>query len=416
MTQDTGRKSLSRNTLWSLIGHIINGTGRMLLFVLAAKYFNAHDVGVFCWCLAVVTPIVYLFNLELRLSYVTDTHERFSAGDMLAMRLIGNTISLIIICVIAAFMAKVDSRLTAMLLILCGLTRGTECFADSYIGILQKNEKMRQAAVSYICRTVIILSFAILAGIYKWPIWTIPLIWTAAVIILNRSYESRVANNIIPLAFRFDTQKLKLLFRESLPLGIFMAIASLNTETGKYFVRYEAGTSEVAYYSIAVIIVNGCMMTQNGINQGVLYRLSQHYQNSKTAYLKLLAKILTLSTAFMLSVILIFHFYGREIVGFISQENYVKSLFDDAPIMLIMLLAGLLIVWAMVIGDAVVACREFAGRMTSMLVSLVINFSLCYYLTIVKKMGMPGVAWAFLGSAAANLLVNIYYIVKLVRK
>ena len=416
MPENITRKSLSTNTLWSLIGHITNGAGRLLLFLLAAKYFDPTQMGVFSWSLAVVTPIVYLFNLELRLSYVTDTDERYTAGDMIAMRMIGNTISICIIAIIAAFMANIDSSLTAILLILCGLTRGTECFADSYIGILQKNEKMWQAAISYICRTIVILASVLIAGLYSWPIWTIPLIWTAAVIILNRGYESAVVKKAAPVNVRFDIKQLKKLFIESAPLGMFMAIASLNSETGKYFIRYAQGDSSVAYFTIAIIIVNGCMMTQNGINQGVLQRLSQYYQNNRAKFLTLLGKMLTLSTVFMLSVLLIFHFCGRTIIAKISQEDYAAALFDNSPIMMIMLVSGMLIVWAMVIGDAVVACREFAGRMTSMLVSLVINFSLCYYLTIVKKMGMPGIAWAFFGSAVANLLVNMLYLAKLIKK
>ena len=416
MPEDTARKSLSRNTLWSLIGHITNGTGRLLLFLLAAKYFDPTQMGIFSWSLAVVTPIIYLFNLELRLSYVTDTAERYSAGDMVAMRLIGNGIALGIIAIIAAFMARYDSGLTALLLILCGLTRGTECFADSYIGILQKNEKMRQAAISYICRTAIVISAVLVVGSYKWPIWTIPLIWTGAVIILNRGYESATVRKIVPIELRFDKKQLRRIFIESVPLGIFMAIASLNAETGKYFIKNALGNSYVAYYTIAIIIVNGCMMTQNGINQGVLQRLSQYYQSNRPKFLKLLAKLLLLSTIFMLAIITIFYLFGRSIIATISQEDYAAALYDNAPVMLIMLLGGLLIVWAMVIGDAVVACREFAGRMTSMMVSLVINFTLCYYLTIIKQMGLTGVAWSFFGSAVANLVVNFIYLVKLIRK
>ncbi len=416
MPEHTARKSLSRNTLWSLIGHIINGVGRMLLFVLAAKYFSEHDMGIFSWSLAVVTPIVYLFNLELRLSFVTDTSNRYSAGDMVVMRLIGNTFAIAIISAIAAYMAKYDSALTALLLILCGLTRGTECFADSYIGFLQKNEKMRQAAISYMCRTGLVLGAAMFAGLFGWPIWSIPIIWTTAVIILNRFYEANAVRHIAPISIKFDYHKLKTLFWESLPLGIFMAIASLNTETGKYFIKHELGSSSVAHYTIAVIIVNGCMMTQNGINQGVLYRLSQYYQNNRQQFLKMLGKLLFLSTIFMLFILFVFYQFGQTIIAKISQESYASALFGDSPIMMIMLFGGMLIVWAMVIGDAVVACREFAGRMTSMLVSLVINFTLCYYLTIIKKMGLLGIAWAFWGSAAANLAVNIVYLVKLIRK
>ncbi len=413
MNNGTNKQSLGKNTLWSLSGHMINGAGRMLLFVLAARFFPPEQTGIFFWSLAVVTPLIYFFNLELRLSYVTDSSGKFSAGDMIGMRLLGNTIAMILITCFALFMGHKAGTLTATLLILCGLTRTTEAIADSFIGVIQKKEKMRQAAISFICRTSIIIVLTILAGYNQWPIWTIPLIWIIAVALVNRCYEAAIARDLADIRVRFDKSRLKQIFRESLPLGTFMAVATLNTEAGKYFIKHYLSNADVAYYSIAITIINGTMMTQNGINQGVLRRLSIFYHVDKKQFLGLFYKVLSGATIIMTSVIWLFWGFGREIIATLVRPEYSQNLFDKGPVLMIMLGGGLLIIWAMVIGDAVVACREFTGRMTSMLVSLVTNLFLCYYLVAVKDMQLTGIAWAFTCSAAANLIVNLYYLVKL---
>ena len=416
MTEGKNKQSLGRNTLWSLAGHTANGGGRMLLFVLAARFFPPEETGVFFWSLAVATPLIYFFNLELRLSYVTDSRGKYSAGDMLGMRIVGNSVAMLLLAGFAAILAHTDGNLTALLLILCGLTRGVECFADSFIGVMQKKEKMHQAAISFMLRTLIVLIMIVIAGYYHWPIWSIPLIWTLAVLVVNRSYELPIARSLADMTIHFDRQRLWQIFRDSLPLGAFMAIATLNTESGKYFIRHYLSNADVAYYSIAITIINGTMMTQNGINQGVLRRLSIYYHVDRCQFMILLYHILATATIIMLAVIGLFWGFGREILSGLIRPEYSENLFDKGPILMIMLWGGLLIIWAMVIGDAVVACREFTGRMTSMVVSLVINLFLCYYLIAVKEMQLAGVAWAFTGSAAANLVVNIYYLVKLMRK
>ena len=412
MAQAIKQRSLGQNTLWSLAGHVINGGGRMLLFILAARYFEPEQTGVFFWTLAVATPVVYFFNLELRLSYVTDTSGKYHAGDMLAMRIVSNIAAMSVLSIIAIILAIKDSSLSAALLLMCGLTRGTECFADSFIGVMQKREKMQQAAFSYIMRTAVIISLVITAGLNKWPIWCIPLIWITAVLLINRSYETRVANKLADIKINFNKGILFQIFRESLPLGAFMAIATLNTESGKYFIKAYLTNSDIAYYTIAITIINGTMMTQNGINQGVLRRMSIYHHIDRKQFNTLLLRVLLVATIIMSSVILLFWTSGKQLLSTFIRPEYAENLYDKGPVLMIMLTGGLLIIWAMVTGDAVVACREFNGRMRSMVASLVTNLILCYYLTAVKGMGLSGIAWAFTGSAAVNLAVNIYYLLK----
>ncbi|MBN2841689.1 MAG: oligosaccharide flippase family protein [Sedimentisphaerales bacterium] len=398
------------------MGHITNGGGRLLLFLLAARFFPADQAGLFFWALAVVTPVVYFLNLELRLSYVTDIHDRNTPGDSLALRITGNIAACAFIVPFAIYIARYDNTLAALLLILCSLTRMTECFADSFIGIMQKKEKMHHAALSYILRTTIIIFLTVIAGLHNWPIWSIPIIWTGTIVVVNLYYERNISSKLADIKIRFKSSILRQLFSESLPLGTFMAIATLTSEAGKYFIKHYLSNAEVAYYSIAITIINGVMMTQNGINQGVLRRLSLYNSTDPDSFRKLLSLMLLISTGIMLSVITIFTLIGREILSWLIKPEYAVYLYDKGPVLLIMLAGGLLMIWAMVIGDAIVACREFTGRMTSMAASLVINVFLCYYLVAVKSMQLSGIAWAFTGSAVVNLAVNIFYLTRVRRK
>ncbi len=416
MSDNLKTNSLRSNTLWSLLGHITNGGGRLLLFLLAARFFPADQAGLFFWALAVVTPVVYFFNMELRLSYVTDILDKNSPGDSLALRIIGNIAALAFITPFAIYIAKYDNKLSALLLLLCSITRMTECYADSFIGIMQKKEKMHHAAISYLLRTSTIICLVVIAGLRNWPIWSIPIIWTATIAMVNLYYERKISINLADIKIRFNTSVLRRLFSESLPLGTFMAIATLTSESGKYFIKHYLSNAEVAYYSIAITIINGVMMTQNGINQGVLRRLSLYNSTDPDSFRKLLSIMLLISTGIMLSVITIFTLIGREILSWLIKPEYVVYLYDKGPVLQIMLGGGMLMIWAMVIGDAIVACREFKGRMASMAASLVLNVVLCYYLVAVNGMQLSGIAWAFTGSAVVNLAVNIFYLIRIRRK
>ena len=75
---------------WAMAGNIFYVAGRFLIVLLMTRYFPSHQVGRVIYALAVVTPLSFLINMELRSVYVTDTTGLLKPGHCLTSRLISN--------------------------------------------------------------------------------------------------------------------------------------------------------------------------------------------------------------------------------------------------------------------------------------------------------------------------------------
>ena len=65
--------TLSTNAAWAVAGNLFYAGGRFLIVVILTKHFASEQVGRVLYALAVVTPLSYLINMELRSVFVTDT-------------------------------------------------------------------------------------------------------------------------------------------------------------------------------------------------------------------------------------------------------------------------------------------------------------------------------------------------------
>ena len=392
-------RSLRVNTAWAVAGNVLYSGGRFAIVLILTKAFASDQVGRILYALAVVTPLSFLINMELRSVYVTDTSNSVRVGDCLAVRALSNAVllfALIGLCLVQAQRWSLEQRL---LILLAGVVRMAESWADVYLGALQKHEHMKRWTISQVAKTLGVLACLLLTTLLSDnPAWML-LGWAAVVLAVLWIYDRPQAARLADVSVRWHRQVNKELVQRGFPLGVFVALAILNHYIGQYFIAPVWGDSAVAYFGVLWSFVAGAAAVQNGLDQAVQPRLARYWAFDRAEFGRLLLKVLLWSWAAMIVLLLAVWLAGPVILRFLYEPEYAQY----ADLFLIVTLAGCIMMTGMILGDAIVACQRFKSRMLAVAAGVALNATLCYLW--VQPHGLTGAAWAAVASAALTTLL-----------
>lgn len=407
---DPGRAgSLSANAAWAVLGNLAYGVGRLLIFVILAKTFLQGQVGWFLVALAIVTPLSFLLNMELRLVLVTDAKGLVSPGHCLSVRLISNAV---FICLMAVFCTYMYSRWPsqkAIIVFLAALVRAAESVTEIYLAVLQKHERMKNVAISQAAKTFLVLLWVLAVSRFSGQIGWVLVGWLAAVVLVGWLYDSRRASRHEPVGPVWPGRLFWQLARLGMPLGVFVTVSSFHEQVSRYFIDYYIGDEAVAYYAVMIFVIAGAAAVQNGINQSVLPRLAKYYSEGSGRFGSLLVRLLFGSLLVVVVVFGVLLWQGRVLLRILSRSEYVDYLYSadytylGVPIFAIVLLAGVFLLAGMIAGDAIIATRRFKVRLIAVSVGLLVHIAICRY--FMGRYGLWAAAWGQLVSCSLAAII-----------
>lgn len=394
-----GGAALAGNALWAVLGNVFYAAGRFLIVVLLTRGFASAQVGQVLYGLAVVTPLGFLINLELRSVYVTDPRGWAGAGHCLGVRLASNVLLAAVLAGLCGLNYRTWGGHKVAIILLVGLVRMAESWADVYLGVLQKHERMKNWAVSQAIKTVLVLAWA--AALARWVseiAWFLAG-WLAVTAGVAWAYDRRQAGRWADVRPRWDGAVSGRLVRSGLPLGVFVTLASCNQYVGQYFIQPALGDAAVAHFAALLNVVSGLAAVQNGINQAVLARLARYYVEGARRFRRLLGAVLGVSWLGAGLLVGAVWWKGAAILRVLYGQEYVQF----APQFTIVAMAGWLVLTSMTLGDAVVACQRYKSRMIAVGIGVAVNGLLSGLL--VGHYGLYGPAWAVVASGG---MISLY--------
>src|SRR5215203_2877989 len=267
--------ALRRNLSWSLTGNGVYALTQWGMIVVLAKLGTPKMVGQFALALALTAPVIMFTNLNLQVVQATDARNHYRFQDYLSLRLITTTVALLLILGLV-FVA--DHKLeTAPIILLVGLAKAFEAVSDIFYGLLQKHERMDRVAKSMILKGIFSLSMLAIVVYFTnslvWGIISLAFVW-AIVLFGYDTYSGAHILTILPQTtdkiVRAKTRPASLLRPNwapiilaklawlALPLGLVMALISLNMNIPRYFVEGYLGEHELGIFAaIAYIMVAG---------------------------------------------------------------------------------------------------------------------------------------------------------------
>jgi len=401
-------RSLHANAAWAVLANLVYAAGRFFLFVMLAKYLLPRQVGRFDLALAIVTPLALFFDMSLRLVLVTDAEGRVNAGKCLSTRFITNLMLGVALLTLCCLKGSSWGWHKNGVILLVGAVRIAEGFADIYLGVLQKHEQMKYAAISQVMKMGLLFIWLLVIVPLWHDILLVLLGWLVTTLIVTLLYDRRQAGMFSRIKLQWNLTGSWQLIKLSLPLGMFVTLATFNDKLPRYFIAPALGDAAVGYFASLWYFVVALVLLQNGVNQSVLPRLSRFYQSDRTAFRRLMMKILALSWLAAGTMFIVVWWKGQLILRLLYRPEYAEQFYKPnhpggLSLFVVAMLAAVILLTEMVLGDAIVACRRYRTRMAATALAVAVNAFICWQ--YVGTHGLPAAFWAAVASAATGLLV-----------
>lgn len=316
------RLSLRKNISWSFLGLVIYDGSQWLMLMFMTKLLPVEHVGMFVLASAIITPIIQFTNLQLRPIQGSDVRNEYCFGDYFALRIITILITIILSIIIALFLRKGCFMFLVMVSVI--FYKAADSCVDITYGLLQKYERLDRVAISRIFRgllgATIFVGVLLITKIISLAFAGVALAWMMLFSFVDVKSVSRF-ESIKP---RFDAKNLRKLAFVALPLGITMALVSLNSAIPRYFTEKYLGIAQLGYFGAVAYLIAAMQLVMASVGPSALPRLSDYYINNKTAYMKLIGKMCTLAFALGLIGVLGGFVLGKFFLTLVYTQEYAK--------------------------------------------------------------------------------------------
>jgi O-antigen/teichoic acid export membrane protein len=388
--------SLRQNFAWTVLGNVVYAACQWGMLVALAKLGSPSLVGQFALGLALCAPVMMLANLQLRSVQATDARNEYRFGDYLALRLATTALAFAAICLIA-WLAGYRWQ-TALVVILVGVAKSVESFSDVIYGLMQKYERLDRIAIAMMLRGV---GSVVVFGLGLWftrsVAWAVVALagWWSAVLL---TYERQTGGELLKAFSSADErfapawhwERMRRLAWLSLPLGVVMVLISLNTNIPRYFVEHYLGEAALGYFAALAYVMVAGYTVMGALGQSAAPRLARYYQSNRSAFKRLLAKMLLVAAAVGAAGILVAVLWGRPLLTLLYRRDYA----EHADVFVWVMIAAAVSYVASMLGYGMTAARIFRAQ-----VPLFATCSLGITMTctlLMKSEGMMAAAYALL--------------------
>lgn len=351
-------KVLQGNFLWTLAANGINALAQALIVMLLAKASSAEAVGKYALGLAVATPVFQFCGLQLRAVQVTDARNNHSLRELTGMRLITTATGLVAVLAIA--LTQHGPQEFGVIVVL-GFAKAIESLSDLCQGVFQKNERMKQVAISLILKSLISITAVALilkcgGGVLAASLGIV----ISGLFTLTgydiRTVVRRYSKSAWDLCPRIDWPAFRHLFLLTLPLGAVMMLMSFNSNIPRYFLAKYSGEASVGVFSAILYCVVAENMVMAALGQAASPRLAKLHAEGKTRdFCLLIGKLAIFGALVGTAGIVASRVAGAQILTLLFRPEYASHV--DSLMWL--MAAGVLMNITGILGVAVTAMHAF---------------------------------------------------------
>ena len=304
--------SLAANFRWTFAGNGVNAVCQWGMLAVLARVANVGAVGQFVLGISIAGPILSLAMLQLRSVQVTDVRNEFSFGDYFGTRIAWTAIGLLAIAVCGTAVGEDGPTMGVILAV--GAMKSVDSVCDVVRGLFQRHERMDLSGMSLLVKgplslialatTMWLSGNLVLATCAAAAAWTVSLVVNdlrpARRLLVETFGEAAGPNLLRP---RFALPSVLRLTWIALPLGIVMALISLQTNIPRYFLKIHSGNEALGYFGAIVYPMMAGMMVTTAMGQSAAPRLARHFVEDLSAYRRLLIRLSLISAGLGLALI-----------------------------------------------------------------------------------------------------------------
>jgi O-antigen/teichoic acid export membrane protein len=342
-------RPLLASTLWAIGGTGFYYACQLGVLVLLAKFTTPNVQGQYVFALALATPVVLFFGLELRSAFVSDAGGQFALDTYLALRRRTLLLAAAVLLGILGWQAVSGQSGVDFLLILAGMfaARIFWGWAELGWGVYQRRERLDLLGISVGLRGVaLIVPFAVLLPLYSGRLGPERLAEGAALAALvhavalaalwfwfdcPRVRESAIANPQSPMdrgspGGSPSQPALRALALQTLPLGVVALVINLCDTFPRLVIEAQPdGKTLLGYFgALAYITLAGNLVVIQAATAAA-NRLALHYHAQDTgAFLRVGAQLVAAAAVIGAAALVIALLCGDWILRTLYTPDYAR--------------------------------------------------------------------------------------------
>lgn len=403
--------SLRMNFSWMFFGKAIYSLSQWGILVLLAKFGTPELVGNFGLALAITSPVLIFFNLNLSAIMVTDTKEEHKIQDYVSVRHLSNIMFVVVVylvCMICGYRASF-----IVLVLAVALMKVIESSSEILQGINQKHERLDRVAQSLIIKGLLSILFVAIILFFTKSLFLMLCGMLLSCLLVLVAWDLPFAKRledvrIITLRIKYSTLIRIVLY--ALPLGVFGTVISLKTNIPRYFVEGNLNKEMLGYFTaLGYFVVAGDAVIMS-LSQASMPRLAKYYNNNVNAFFALFLKLCGIAIGLGMCSIIFVMIAGQPFLAILYGPGYAQ--FTDV------------FFWIMVSGTGAYI-TAFAttsmivmGRLRTLATVAAMSTLACLLCSwlFVRPFGLLGGAVAMVISSWLNAFLGIAVIIKDVAK
>lgn len=326
-------RTFRKDFLWNMIGSTLNGFISLFLLIIITRINGLSDAGIFSLSFSIACLMFIIGGYSGRVYQVTDVNNTYSDLEYIYHKLITCLIMMLfsfIYCIVMEY-----SSYKFLITILLCFMKALEAFSDSFLAILQKNNKLYLSGISMSLKSFFsIFLFLIIDLIFSdllISIIVLILVWLIIVIL----FDFRKTFKYLKFESKIKKENLLKLFKTGFyPFAVLFLTIYLSNAP-KYALDGMVSESSQAIFGIIIMPATLVSLCVQYILQPFLNKISTFYkENNKNAYKKLINKLLLWTLLIGLAILLASIIFGIPVLSMIYSVRLDKFYFEFLLIMI----------------------------------------------------------------------------------
>ena len=391
------RPAIDLDAVALVSGNTVYAASQWALVIIIAKLGSVVQVGQFAYALAMTTPVFIFSQLQLRGLQATDAAGEYSFAEYFSLR-VATTAAAVLVVAALAFLA-IDAGPQREVALAMAVAKAIESVADVAHGRLQQIERLGAIAASFASRGVGgLLAFSLAFAVWRELVPAI-LAMTLWWMISYTAIEGRAVWNSGSVFSGVHIAPVLRLALFAAPMGVVMALSTLNVQLPRYFVEASLGAHGLGIFaSLAAIPLIGTTVV-NPLCQAASARLARaYYHDDRTGFRQTVGQLLIVAAGIGVGIAALALILGDRLITVIYSPEYAGY----RRTFLMLIAWGAFSTVAAVLGTAATAARRIRVQVPILAISTVVTALAA--MILVPRLGLTGAALAAsLGTLAQAL-------------
>lgn len=394
--------SLRSNFKWMSAGNVFYVTCQWGMLSILAKAGNASVVGQYVLGLAISAPVFMFTNLNLRAVQATDARSDFEFADYFTLRILASLAGVLTVAVVSLSLNyDVGTRLVIFLL---GVAKAIESLGDVVAGLLQRIERIHQVAISLVFRGTLSLgafgiTYLVLRNLTA-AVCALVLSWSIVFV----AYDLKCAAGALrdgERFLRFMPGTLRRLAVLSAPLGVVMALISLNTNVPRYILARTLGDAKLGIFASLGYVLQAQYLVINAMGDSASARLARMFSlGDARGFRRVIDKLVWIGVGVLVLGTMLAALFGRPLLTLLYRPEYAQRL----SVFVVMVAAGGLASIGYFLGYGINAARHF--RLQVPMIGLATLTTAALTAVLAPRFGLMGAAAALLCGTLVHAVGN----------